>query len=137
MPAAVLFYWMGTHGIAYGDQLLLDFHSYPLRLKFTAEENAIIDKHFYDSIYNKSMGGITPNAWETGSLPNVGVFDHGYSLGSRAANTSPQFGDGFDEIIWFSRLPQARRDAMLAYLYSEVRKIDSHGHLSMPGMSLI
>ena len=87
-----------THGIAYGDQLLLDFHSYPLRLKFTAEDNAIIDEHFYDSIYNKSMGGITPSAWETGSLPNVVVFDHGYSLGSRAANTSPQFGDGFDEI---------------------------------------
>ena len=58
-----------THGIAYGDQLLLDFHSYPLRLKFTSEDNAIIDEHFYDSIYNKSMGGITPSAWETGSLP--------------------------------------------------------------------
>jgi hypothetical protein len=124
-----------THDLHFGDHLLLDFHSYPLRLKDMGDGFAAIDADFYDSIYNQSGGGITPSGWETESLPYVVVFDHGYSQGSRAANSGPEFVDGFDEITWFSRLPFEERNVMLAYLFKEVQSIDSQAYLSMPGIS--
>ena len=52
-------------GLVRDGQLLLDFHSFPLRIKEVPDkpQEAILKVGFSDGIYGRSKGGMTPSGW--------------------------------------------------------------------------
>jgi hypothetical protein len=52
-------------GLVRNGKLLLDFHSFPLRIMETPDkpQEAVLKVGFSDSIYGRSKGGITPSGW--------------------------------------------------------------------------
>ena len=58
-------------GLVRDGQLLLDFHSFPLRIKEVPDkpQEAILKVGFSDGIYGRSKGGVTPSGWACEHLP--------------------------------------------------------------------
>jgi hypothetical protein len=146
-----------TRGIVGADgKLLFDFHSYPVRGR--APENAVphapsesepqemipgvgmdkkaIELGYQDSIFKRSMGGVTHSGWECDSLPYIVELDNwnGYA---KEKLDRPSAGDidwwGFDEISWFANQPRWYRALWLERTYNWVRTTDAVGCLEMPG----
>jgi hypothetical protein len=124
-----------TWGMIVNGVSLLDFNSFPLRIKEMPEKpfEAVLEVDYLDAIFKKSKSCITPSGWSCESLPYLVELDN-YGRGSNAnvADTSSIFVWGWDEISWFSLQDEAYRNQWLEYAHRWIRQTDPNGHLQMP-----
>lgn len=123
-------------GLVVNGHLLLDFHSFPLRIKENQSKSMVgqLEVGYLDSFYGRSKGGITPSGWSCKSLPYLVEFDNfGISDHPGEAELDDHFVWGYDEITWFSLLSEKKRNAFLEYAYDWVPAHDPAGYLQMPG----
>jgi hypothetical protein len=117
---------------------LLDFNSFPLRVKETPgkPQEATLEVGHTDAIYNRSKGGLTYSGWKCEHLPylveldNYGVSEH---PGQEKAGGILFWVWGYDEISWFALQTKQYRADWLHYAWDWVRKADPNGFLEMPG----
>jgi hypothetical protein len=127
-------------GLLQGDQLLFDFHSFPLRIKEVPKhpQEGILEVGFTDAIYGRSRGGITPSGWRCDHLPYLVEVDN-WGVSDRPGQ--PGVGGcwvwGYDEISWFAHQPEAYRNQWLRYAWRWVRDHDPDGYLQMPGSRVL
>ena len=64
-------------GLVREGRLLLDFHSFPLRIMEVPDrpQEAILKVGFSDGIYGRSRGGLTFSGWECDHLPYLVEID--------------------------------------------------------------
>ncbi len=127
-------------GLVRADHLLLDFHSFPLRIEEIPDRprEARLRVGYADAIYGRSRGGIAPSGWRCAHLPYLVEFDnYGRSQKPGEAGQGRFWVWGWDEITWFSQQPTTARDAWLRYAGNWVREHDPNGHLQMPGFRII
>ena len=123
-------------GLAHDGKLLLDFHSFPLRIMETPDkpQEAVLKVGFSDGIYGRSKGGITPAGWSCEHLPYLVEIDN---WGVSRTPGKPRAGGiwvwGYDEITWFAEQSESYRNQWLRYAWDWVRKTDPAGHFEMPG----
>ena len=123
-------------GLARQGKLLLDFHSFPLRIAEVAQhpQEGELQVGFIDSIYGRSKGGITPSGWRCEHLPYLVELDNwGVSSKPGLAGTGGCWVWGYDEITWFAQQPETYRNKWLRYAWHWVREHDHDGYLEMPG----
>lgn len=80
----------GSRGMMVGDRSLIDFNSFPLRIKEVPEKpmECVLEAGHIDAVYGKSPGCVTPSGWRCDALPylvefdNFGVSDHPGEAGS-------------------------------------------------------
>ncbi len=123
-------------GLVRNGQLLMDFHSFPLRIKEVPDQpqDAILEMGFSDGLYGRSKGGMTPNDWSCEHLPYLVEIDNwGASRHPGEAKQGGIWVWGYDEITWFAHQSQESRANWLRYAWNWVRKTDPNGHLQMPG----
>jgi hypothetical protein len=65
-------------GMLKGDKSLLDFNSFPLRIKEIPEKpyESKLQVNYLDGIYSKSKGGFSPSGWKCNHLPYLVEFDN-------------------------------------------------------------
>ncbi|MGJ7029729.1 hypothetical protein [Niabella hirudinis] len=122
-------------GMVVNDTSLLDFNSFPLRIKEMPDkpQQALLEKGYLDALYGRSRGGITPSGWRCTSLPYLVEFDNfGCSSTPGRSTITNHFIWGYDEITWFYLQPEAYRKQWLQYAYHWVRSQDPNGFLQMP-----
>lgn len=123
-------------GLVRDGQLLMDFHSFPLRIKEVPDrpQEAVLELGFSDGIYHRSKGGRTFSGWDCGHLPYLVEIDN---WGVSKQPGQPKAGSiwiwGYDEITWFAQQPQEYRAKWLRYAWDWVRRTDPNGFLQMPG----
>jgi pimeloyl-ACP methyl ester carboxylesterase len=123
-------------GLVRDGKLLLDFHSFPLRIKEVPDkpQQAILEVGFSDSFYGRSKGGVTPSGWQCDHLPYLVELDNwGVSKQPGVAKAGGVWVWGYDEITWFAHQSRQYRAAWLRYAWDWVRKTDANGYLQMPG----
>jgi alpha-L-fucosidase 2 len=123
-------------GLLRGGRLLMDFHSFPLRIMEVPDkpQEAVLKVGFSDGIYGRSKGGETPSGWKCEHLPYLVEIDNfGVSSKPGQAKAGGIWVWGYDEITWFAHQPQAYRNQWLRYAWDWVRRTDSNGYLQMPG----
>jgi hypothetical protein len=117
-------------------RLLMDFHSFPLRIKEVPDKprDAILEVGFSDGIYGRSKGGMTFSGWSCEHLPYLVEIDNwGASRHPGQAKQGGIWVWGYDEITWFAHQSERYRADWLRYVQDWVRKTDPDGHLQMPG----
>lgn len=123
-------------GLVRDGQLLMDFHSFPLRIMETPDkpQEAILKVGFSDGIYGRSKGGMTYSGWKCEHLPYLVEIDNwGVSRTPGQAKAGGIWIWGYDEITWFAHQTKEYRTNWLRYAWDWVRKTDPNGHLQMPG----
>ena len=123
-------------GLVKEGRLLLDFHSFPLRIAEVARrpQEGELQVGFVDSIYGRSKGGITPSGWRCEHLPFLVELDNwGVSSKPGEGGLGGCWVWGYDEITWFAQQPEAYRNEWLRYAWKWVREHDPAGYLEMPG----
>ncbi len=119
---------------------LLDFNSFPLRIKEVPEKpyEGVLEVDHLDALFDKSKGGLTPSGWTCEHLPYLVELDNfGRSRAPNVADTSSHFVWGWDEISWFSLQDEEYRNKWLAYAYDWIKRTDPNGHLQMPVSRMI
>ena len=119
---------------------LLDFNSFPLRIKEIPSEpyKAELAVNHLDALYKKSKGCISPSGWKCKHLPYLVEFDnYGRGKEPNVADLNSHFVWGWDEISWLSLQPEDYRNEWLTYAYHWIRRTDPNGHLEMPGCRMI
>jgi hypothetical protein len=127
-------------GLVKDGKSLLDFNSFPLRIKEipSTPYEGKLQVNFLDGIYTKSKGGITPSGWRCNHLPYLVEFDNfGRNKKTNVADTTTHFVWGWDEISWLSLQPENYRNQWLQYAYNWIKQTDVNGHLEMPGCRMI
>jgi hypothetical protein len=127
-------------GLVDHDQLLLDFHAFPLRIAEVRDrpQEGVLRVGYIDSIYGRSKGGITPSGWRCEHLPYLVELDNwGASDKPGAANLGGCWIWGYDEISWFARQSLRYRNDWLRYAWKWVREHDQAGYLEMPGCRVL
>ncbi|HEV3167870.1 MAG TPA: hypothetical protein VGZ22_27965 [Isosphaeraceae bacterium] len=117
-------------------RLLLDFHSFPLRVMEVPDrpEEAVLQVGFSDGIYGKSRGGLTFSGWSCEHLPYLVELDNwGVSRRPGQARAGGNWVWGYDEISWFAHQSKPDRKEWLQYAWDWVRRTDPNGYLQMPG----
>jgi hypothetical protein len=120
--------------------LLFDFHSFPLRIVEVPEkpQEGILKMGAFDSIYGRSMGGVSPSGWRCDHLPYLVELDN---WGVSGTPGQPHAGScwvwGYDEISWFAHQDQAYRNRWLRYAWNWVREHDPNGFFQMPGSRVL
>lgn len=123
-------------GLLKDGRLLMDFHSFPLRILETPDrpQEAILKVGFSDGIYGRSKGGLAPSGWACEHLPYLVEIDN---WGVSKQPGKPGVGSiwiwGYDEITWFAHQPKEYRAKWLVYARDWVRQTDPNGYLQMPG----
>lgn len=127
-------------GLVRNGQLLMDFHSFPLRIMEVPEkpQEAILKVGFSDGIYGRSKGGMTFSGWSCEHLPYLVEIDNwGVSRTPGQAKAGSIWIWGYDEITWFAHQSKAYRAQWLRYAWDWVGKTDPNGHLQMPGSRIL
>lgn len=122
-------------GMIVDGKSILDFNSFPLRIKEIPEKpmEGVLGVGYLDAIFQRSKGCITPSGWTCESLPYLVEFDNfGISEKPGIADTASHFIWGYDEISWFYQLPEKQRNSWLLYAYNWIKKQDRNGFLQMP-----
>lgn len=123
-------------GLVRDGELLMDFHSFPLRILEVPDkpQEAILKLGFSDGIYGRSKGGLTFSGWKCEHLPYLVEIDN---WGVSKQPGQPKAGGiwvwGYDEITWFAHQSQEYRSNWLTYASDWVRRTDPNGHVEMPG----
>jgi hypothetical protein len=123
-------------GLVRDGQLLMDFHSFPLRIMEVPDkpQEAILKVGFSDGIYGRSKGGMTCSGWACEHLPYLVEIDNwGVSKQPGQARAGGIWIWGYDEITWFAHQSPSYRANWLQYAWDWVRKTDCNGFLEMPG----
>ncbi len=123
-------------GMVRDGKLLLDFHSFPLRIMEVPDrpQQAALKVGFSDGIYGKSKGGITFSGWQCEHLHYLVEIDNwGVSRTPGQPNAGGIWVWGYDEITWFAHQDQKYRRDWLNYAWKWVRETDPAGYLQMPG----
>ena len=123
-------------GLVKDGKLLLDFHSFPLRIKEVPDKptEAILQLGFSDGIYGKSKGGATFSGWTCDHLPYLVEIDNfGVSRQPGKSGAGGIWIWGYDEITWFAQQSEEYRNQWLRYAWDWVKKTDPAAHLQMPG----
>ncbi len=123
-------------GLVRDGHLLMDFHSFPLRIMEVSDQpqTAILKLGFSDGIYGRSKGGKTFSGWTCDHLPFLVEIDNwGSSRLPGQAGVGGIWVWGYDEISWFAHQSQQYRANWLRYAHDWVRTTDPNGHLQMPG----
>ena len=123
-------------GLVRKGQLLMDFHSFPLRIMETPDkpQEAILKVGFSDGIYGRSKDGTTFSGWKCEHLPYLVEIDNwGVSRTPGQARAGSIWIWGYDEITWFAQQSPQYRSHWLHYARDWVRQTDANGHLEMPG----
>ena len=119
---------------------LLDFNSFPLRIKAVPEKpyEAVLEVNHLDALFNRSKGCTSPSGWRCESLPYLVEFDNfGRSRTPNVADNTTIFVWGWDEISWLALQPEAYRNQWLRYAYNWIKETDPNGHLQMPVTRMI
>ena len=123
-------------GLVRDGQLLMDFHSFPLRIMEVPDQpqEAILKVGFSDGIYGRSRGGMTFSGWKCEHLPYLVEIDNwGVSKQPGQARVGSIWIWGYDEITWFGHQSREYRRDWLRYAWDWVRRTDPNGFLQMPG----
>lgn len=123
-------------GLVRDGQLLMDFHSFPLRIMEVPDkpQEAILKVGFSDGIYGRSKGGTTFSGWKCEHLPYLVEIDNwGVSKQPGQAKAGGIWIWGYDEITWFAHQNRQFRGNWLRYAWDWLRRTDPNGHLEMPG----
>ena len=115
---------------------LLDFNSFPLRIKEIPDKpmEGMLEVGHSDGLFQKSKGAISPSGWKAESMPYLVEFDN---FGMRRnppageANLDDHFCWGYDDITWFSIQDEDYRNKWLWYAFNWIRKTDPNGHLQV------
>src|SRR5437660_264500 len=105
-------------GLVKDEKLLLDFHSFPLRIMEAPDkpQEAILKVGFSDGIYGRSKGGTTFAGWSCEHLPYLVEIDN---FGVSAKPGQPGAGGiwvwGYDEITWFAHQSREYRAGWVRY----------------------
>lgn len=129
-----------TGGFIMNGVSLLDFNSFPLRIKGIPEKpnEAELKINHLDAIFKKSKGCISPSGWSCKSLPYLVEFDnYGRARTTNVADTTNIFIWGWDEISWFALQKEDARNKWLEYAHDWIKKTDPNGHLQMPACRMI
>ncbi len=124
-----------TGGMIVDGVSLLDFNSFPMRIKAIPDKphEGELQVGHLDSLYKRSKGCTSPSGWNCQSLPYLVEFDNfGRSRTPNVADTKSIFVWGWDEISWFSLQPEEYRNKFLVYAYHWLKETDPNGHLQMP-----
>ncbi|MCX6928459.1 MAG: hypothetical protein NT154_35410 [Verrucomicrobia bacterium] len=117
-------------------QLLMDFHSFPLRIMELPDkpQEAILKVGFSDGIYGRSKGGMTFSGWKCEHLPCLVESNNwGANRQPGQARVSGIWIWGYDEISWFAHQSQQYRNNWPRYAWDWVWRTDTNAHLQMPG----
>jgi len=123
-------------GLLREGRLLLDFHSFPLRIMEAPDrpQEGVLKVGFSDSIYGRSKGGLAASGWTCEHLPYLAEIDNwGVSARPGQARVGGVWVWGYDEIGWFAHQSEQYRNDWLRYAWNWVRQNDSNGFLQMPG----
>ncbi len=123
-------------GLVRDGSLLMDFHSFPLRIMEVPDkpQEAVLKVGFSDGIYGRSKGGMTFSGWECEHLPYLVEIDNwGVSRQPGEARAGGIWIWGYDEITWFAHQTKPYRADWLRYAWDWVRRTDPNGYLQMPG----
>ena len=110
-------------GLLHGDRLLLDFHSFPLRIVEVPKrpQDGVLKMGAMDSIYGRSKGGLAPSGWRCEHLPYLVELDN-WDVSNQPGQ--PNVGGcwvwGYDEISWFAHQDNAYRNQWLHYAWNWV-----------------
>jgi hypothetical protein len=115
---------------------LLDFNSFPLRIKEMEDKpmEGKLEVGYLDGIYRKSEGAVSPSGWKAENMPFLVEFDN---FGIRrnpepgVANLDDHFCWGYDEITWLALQDEDYRNRWLWYAFDWLRETDPNGHLQM------
>lgn len=113
---------------------LLDFNSFPLRIKEVVGQptEGILAVGHNDALYRRSRGAVSPSGWKAESLPYLVEFDNfGISKHPGVADLTDHFCWGYDDITWFARQEETYRNRWLWYAFDWLRQNDPNGHLQM------
>ncbi|AQQ71742.1 hypothetical protein SMSP2_02120 [Limihaloglobus sulfuriphilus] len=124
------------HGIVKNGRLLFDFHVFPLRPKEICGQpyHTILEVGYHDSIYQNSLGGITPSGWKCDSLPYFVEFDNSGASNPGICGTKEWWWPwGWDEICWFAHCSNDYRNQWLEYAHGWIRDNAPNGYLRVPG----
>ncbi len=127
-------------GLVRDGKLLLDFHSFPLRIMEVPEQpqKGILKVGFTDSFYGRSRGGQTPSGWTCEHLPYLVEVDNwGSSDKPGQAGVGGCWVWGYDEMSWFAHQSEQYRNEWLRYAWDWVRRTDPNGWLQMPGSRVV
>lgn len=127
-------------GIVLDGKSLLDFNSFPLRIKERVDKpmEGTLEVGYLDAIYGRSQEGVTPSGWHSESLPYLVEFDN-FNISNHpgSADTTSHFVWGYDEITWFFLQSEQYRKRWLKYAYDWICKNDPVGNLQMPVSRLV
>ena len=127
-------------GMVKDGKSLLDFNSFPLRVKEIPEKpyEGKLEVGYLDALYGKSKGCISPSGWSCKHLPYLVEFDNfGRSNRPNVADLTSHYVWGWDEISWYSMQSEEYRNAWLEYAYQWLRRNDPNGHLEMSGCRML
>ena len=124
------------HGFIKDGVSLLDFNSFPLRIKELEGSTTMegkLEVGNSDGLYKKSLGAISPSGWKAESMPYLVEFDN---FGVRrepplGTSANDQFIWGYDDISWFATRAEEYRNKWLWYAFDWLRETDPNGHLQM------
>ena len=124
------------HGFIKDGVSLLDFNSFPLRIKEVEGSTTMegrLEVGNSDGLYRKSLGAISPSGWKAESMPYLVEFDN---FGVRrdpplGTSANDQFIWGYDDISWFATRSEEYRNQWLWYAFDWIKKTDPNGHLQM------
>ena len=122
-------------GMVVDETSLLDFNSFPLRIKETIDkpQKCILEVGYLDGLYGRSLGCVTPSGWRCDSLPYLVEFDNfGITRSPGQATVNSHFVWGYDEISWFHLQSEEYRKEWLKYAHRWLRDQDPNGFLQMP-----
>jgi hypothetical protein len=124
-----------TGGMVIDGVSLLDFNSFPLRIKEIEAKplEGELQVGHLDGIFLRSQACVSPSGWSCMSLPYLVEFDnYGRGKNPNVADLKSIFVWGWDEISWFSLQPEDYRNRWLVYARDWIHKTDPNGHLQMP-----
>lgn len=107
-------------GLVRDGQLLMDFHSFPLRIMEVPDkpQEAILKVGFADGIYGRSKGGRTFSGWTCEHLPYLVEIDNwGVSKQPGQAKVGGIWIWGYDEITWFAHQSEEDPNDWLRYAW--------------------
>ena len=135
-----------THGMIGTDgRLLFDFHAYPVRpVAFAEDPPHVATEHnpqrcrlisgWGNSIYNRSMGGLTHSGWSCEHLPYFVEIDNYGCQPPELLNTQVDYYPwGYDEVSWFANQPKWYRKQWVFYAWQWLKDNDPDGYLELLG----
>jgi uncharacterized protein (TIGR03437 family) len=124
----------GVYGFVDANNMtLLDYNAANLRPKENpnSPQDCIL-AYYQDTIFGRSLGGITPSGWSCDHLPYAVELDVGGVVNPGVPLGWP-FAWGWEESTWFGNQSNSYRKDWLRYAFNWIRSNDPNGFFRMPG----